>query len=332
VFGALCAYALWSAVVALLIWNPTGYVRHPILGRISRPGLYIHGVEGFSWSRINSIGLRGPEVAPKRAGEKRVLFLGDSFTQGIQVPLSRTFAARVGDRLGDDGVKATVVNAGYSGASPADYIGLSRWYQGTMAPDATVVQMSKQDFAGDIDNPERNFYVKRAGGEYVLVANTEFVSSDPLLRRFKWLTPLRDVALLSLAVQNVEKAVTARGAAPEPSEAQVATVADEPLIEWTIEELARSYPNLVILYLPHTNYLNGAPAPDPIAVAVQNAAADQDVEFVDVTQPLAEQFTGDHVAPTGFANSMPGVGHLNAAGHETVAAQLTPVIERILGR
>ena len=45
--------------------------------------------------RINSLGLRGPEVGPKAPGELRLLFLGDSVTVGFEVANEDTFVARM---------------------------------------------------------------------------------------------------------------------------------------------------------------------------------------------------------------------------------------------
>lgn len=64
---------------------------------------------------INSSGLRGPEVAPKRAGVARILALGDSFTFGQGVEYGQAWPALIGSmspRLSE------VVNAGWAAPSP----------------------------------------------------------------------------------------------------------------------------------------------------------------------------------------------------------------------
>ncbi|MBK9771361.1 MAG: hypothetical protein IPP57_11125 [Candidatus Obscuribacter sp.] len=56
--------------------------------------------EGFSRSKISSIGLRDVEhTVAKPAGVSRIAFLGDSKTEAMQVPLNETFVKIVEDQL-----------------------------------------------------------------------------------------------------------------------------------------------------------------------------------------------------------------------------------------
>jgi hypothetical protein len=50
--------------------------------------------------RINSLGLRGPEVEEREPGELRILFLGDSVVAGFEVPYEQTLTAVLEDQLG----------------------------------------------------------------------------------------------------------------------------------------------------------------------------------------------------------------------------------------
>ena len=96
---------------------------HPLYGWTHEPGAagWTNGCIGgaFEWrafSRINADGLRDEEHAraPTR-GVPRVLILGDSFVEGMQVPLEKTFARRLQAKLAEDGRRVEVVNAGFSG-------------------------------------------------------------------------------------------------------------------------------------------------------------------------------------------------------------------------
>ena len=67
--------------------------------------------------RINSHGLRGPEIAPKTPGEIRILSLGESTTYGAGVLETETYSAVIERRLDDPasrpaGRRVSVVNAG----------------------------------------------------------------------------------------------------------------------------------------------------------------------------------------------------------------------------
>ena len=95
---------------------------HPLYGWTHEPGAegWTNGCIGraFEWrafSRINAEGLRDEEHAWTRTLEvTRILLLGDSFAEAMQVPLAKTFAKRLQAKLNDDGRRVEVVNAGFS--------------------------------------------------------------------------------------------------------------------------------------------------------------------------------------------------------------------------
>lgn len=66
--------------------------------------------------RINSQGLRGPEILPKRPNDLRVLVLGDSVVAAFEVPYDKTFVALLERRLADRLARPVrVINAGVRG-------------------------------------------------------------------------------------------------------------------------------------------------------------------------------------------------------------------------
>jgi hypothetical protein len=84
---------------------------------------HIPGKEGF-WEvggqripvKINSKGLRDKEYSyEKDRGVFRILVLGDSFTEGFQVPLEDTFCKVLERRLNKGGRHVEVLNAGFAG-------------------------------------------------------------------------------------------------------------------------------------------------------------------------------------------------------------------------
>jgi lysophospholipase L1-like esterase len=96
---------------------------HPLYGWTHRPDAegwtYRCAGHAFEWrvfNRIDANGLRDRGHVPARArGVRRVLLLGDSFTEGMQVPYERTFAARLESNLAADGRRVEVIDAGFSG-------------------------------------------------------------------------------------------------------------------------------------------------------------------------------------------------------------------------
>ncbi len=93
----------------------------PITGWSAEPG-----AEGRSYNevyeydvevKINDLGLRSPENIgyEKSEGVYRILVLGDSFTEAIQVALEETFGQQLARILNEEGCRVEVINAGVGG-------------------------------------------------------------------------------------------------------------------------------------------------------------------------------------------------------------------------
>ena len=115
---------------------------------------YQHPTQRFRFT-TNSIGFRGPERAWKKSdGAFRVLFVGDSFTEGFGVHDDETFphyfetiARRIEPRL-------EVINAGQNATDLPEFVGLMRGYAERLAPDLVVLSL----YAGNdvpIEGPPR---------------------------------------------------------------------------------------------------------------------------------------------------------------------------------
>lgn len=82
---------------------------------------YKHTSEFETHVRVNSKGLRGPEIDYVRApGTFRTVVLGDSFTFALQVEENETFVERLGERLtqmADSDLSFEMINGGADGWS-----------------------------------------------------------------------------------------------------------------------------------------------------------------------------------------------------------------------
>lgn len=90
--------------------------------------------------QTNSIGFRDREFeVPKRAGRKRILFLGDSFTLGWGVPFNQVCAKQLENRLNKDRNDFEVVNMGIGNYNSAMEVELFKLKGLKLNPDMVVL-------------------------------------------------------------------------------------------------------------------------------------------------------------------------------------------------
>jgi hypothetical protein len=77
--------------------------------------------------RLNSWGLRGPELASQQPGGRRILFLGGSIALGWGVAEESTVEARLDRMLGDTSDRAQVLNGGVGNYNAERYV--SRFFK-----------------------------------------------------------------------------------------------------------------------------------------------------------------------------------------------------------
>ncbi len=108
--------------------RPPLYMADPILGFRLKPNLntfYQAPGQPSVPINISSQGLREDKIYSyqKPASTFRILMLGDSFTEGDEVPADQTFSKLLETKLNDQSDKQTyaVINAGVRGGSPLQY-------------------------------------------------------------------------------------------------------------------------------------------------------------------------------------------------------------------
>lgn len=96
--------------------------------------------------RFNSRGFRGGEWAtPKPPDVLRVLVLGDSFAEGLQVNEPDLFTTRLERAFEGSSPRVEVLNAGVSGMGTGDEIALFDLHGAALAPDLVIVAFCLQN-------------------------------------------------------------------------------------------------------------------------------------------------------------------------------------------
>jgi hypothetical protein len=324
-------------IVALLVWElllsqlilqkPTSHT-HAILGRIYGQGLYVQGKEGYGRTVLNELGLRSPSLKeePLQASAQRVLVLGDSYTQAMQVSDSAAFPQQLNELLGD---YTQVINAGREGASPADYIALAEYNQQTFNPDVVVVQLNEADFTRDLLSDNQTFYYQKTDQNYTLEENKAVVSSNALATQFSGLQSVLNFSVVRVVLERIEAMRSNEGhevTAPTP----VATDkwGDGSLEHFIVQELQRTYKTPVLLYIPEIDYFSEDYAKvQPTEKYLYEAARDAGVTFISLRPDFVSRYNRTHETAHGFANTQPGIGHINTLGHSIAAERLARTLQ-----
>ena len=100
---------------------------------------------------INSLGLRGPELAARQPDELRVVLLGDSFVAGFEVEQAETFAALLEGKLRSRLQRPLhVINAGVRGYGLDQNLLWFRERGRGLRPDLVVAVLSANDFEDNV--------------------------------------------------------------------------------------------------------------------------------------------------------------------------------------
>jgi len=94
-------------------------------------------------------------AAPVQAAPVKILALGDSLTAGYGVAADKSLPAQLQNRLRDDGVDATVINAGVSGDTTAGGLARVDWALAEK-PSHALVALGANDALRGLD-PEQAF-------------------------------------------------------------------------------------------------------------------------------------------------------------------------------
>lgn len=127
-------------------------VEDPVAGVIFKPNQQVrhtNHVDYWTEDRTNSLGFIDREPAiPKPAGTFRILLIGDSFVEAVQVPTPKKLQVLLEQRLRAalPGRAIDVVAMGYSGTGQAAQLSFYEAFGKRLAPDLVILLVVQNDF------------------------------------------------------------------------------------------------------------------------------------------------------------------------------------------
>lgn len=320
--AASVAAALLVALAALDLfcfwyYNPAEYEwdEYRATDTIREPGAFTSRArEGFAWATIDENGYNNAQV-PGEDGVF-VLMMGSSHTEGLYVMPGEDTSSLLADRLRAGGVDGCVYNIGISAhtlmRNAANFErALDRFEpSGYVVLETQHVAFSKTSVYNALDDSfERQPWTRPV--------ISEWISRRPLLR-----TLYRQWQALSSGGDEAEEPQTE--ITPELLEAY-----EEALTQLMGKLRAAADAHgveLIIYYHPHLALqADGSALPQTeqgCLDAFASACAAAGVRFLDMTDAFLRAYAQDCTLPHGFANTAPGVGHLNPAGNALIADAL----------
>jgi len=260
---------------------------------------------------------------PQIPGAPSVLIVGDSHVEAFQVEDRQTMGSALERRLRAEGKAWNALQYGWSGADGPDYV-----YSAPLLLDKFPTQhifliMNDGDFRS------------LSGEEARLVERDGTLVAEPLT---PGMVPGREPSYGGRLARRMKESGLIYGAAlrfqldlkPQFTEhkasAQEGMVAAAPSSEDTFERIVRGLQQaygdkLYILYTPSQPFSPGAPA-EPQESTLLAQCQQKHMACRSLRARMINELMVNHNLVRGFSDSAPGVGHLNARGHEIVADEL----------
>jgi hypothetical protein len=290
-------------------------VYDPEIGYLQAPGTVHWSSEAHATSVWTADGLR--RRAPPRMDVPRVLVVGDSVTEALQVDDGLPFP----DRLEAKIPELQFLNAGRSTMSTADYVAFGPLWIRRFSPTWTVIQVKDNDFTNDAFDPRDRSHFEMTGGALRLVPMV-----SPPVNRLDFQLEQRCMLLTLLHLRAAEL----RRSGKEMLRPHASAVT-EPEPNYPVEEivdlLASTYGGRMTIALVASYDPKEPSEATDVERRVLGHCRLRGYSCVSSREAYPE-FQRQGTAPFGFPTTAFNVGHLNAEGHEAFAEIIAPEIRR----
>lgn len=321
----------WNAIIEeKLFISSEGYL-DPNFGRKGKAlKNVIFGREGFSKMQLDSLGFNN-NIYPlhKKPNKKRIVIVGDSYTEAFQVQRKNNFCSLLNKKLGSD---FEVINLGMSGATMSDHIYSSKFISETLNPDHVIIEInSYSDFGENNFNKKNWLYINKENDDYSIKSNYSINTSTKVKNKLYSLSGFSGFLILRLKeflytfnkkevkneIENLECFTLTKKETDEIKK----------MTGWSLAQLKKNYPSFTILSLgglpiigenkikaDKTKHLQ-----DQKEKIIENSIKLSNVKIIEVKDSFLETSKKEKKMLTGFNNKKIGDGHLNNDGHLLVA-------------
>lgn len=276
--------------------------------------------EGVATAHFLSDGSRSTGE-PRIDGARNLVIIGDSQVEALQVEDTETMGAVVERRARMEGHAVNAVQLGRGGAGVPMYAGIASYVLRTWPTDRVVVVLNPSDFRPGALRAA-NFTVSVTADGRTAISTVPLVPSTGRIKRL--LQRSSFLYMLWLRGKQIWKSAPSKeGPQALRTADQTAKVPD--IVRVCVRALKQTYgERLAIVYTP---YVGVGPSPiPPDESALLSTCAAEHVLCVSARDAMIRARDVDHALSRGFANTAPGVGHFNPAGHALLASVIWELV------
>ena len=328
IFQWLVSIGIGFFIVNMLCFcyeRPTGWIDTPNGPSPAgwNPGtVLVHGTEGYGITKVDKNGYLNPDGVLQK---EHILCMGSSHTQGKEVAPSEKYTALVNEHFSDGEGQL----AAYNIACDGNFLpSLIKHFSAavTAFPDAAVVtiELSSTDFSAE--------QLKAA------MLGTQYEESDSVVAldacagtKEKLKILIKEcMPLLSLMKTKLETKMTTEESGSTSLDEQQASLSLRKGIALLRSEFDGE---ILVVYHPQISIETDGSITCIYGVTYETfimACEENNIQVIDMGPFFLQNFEKTKTLPYGFANTAPGVGHLNATGHRLIAEALIERLQEVI--
>lgn len=329
VLGVALGMGVMEVVIRQIWWHQRvdvpGYVK------IGTPGTRtVWRTEGSGVTHRDENGYR----VGYAANADKVLVLGDSYTEALEVDDDEVYTYRAQERLAAEGIGLALVNGGTAGRSTADYVAFAERHKQLVHPVWTVIQLRDDDLGADALAPGKTRFVRGDDGK--LAPLVDEPRTAPGLRDLIWNNPSILVRYtffkfhrLGEEAEKDPPLFRAGSVAADASATAAPAVAAEAPVEEIVELLRTTWGGrLTIVNLPYLDFGPARIRPVETTRRLFEYCAKRGISCIEPTEEFLA-LARRHKSPYGFSNTGFNYGHMNVDGHAALGEALARELARL---